>query len=185
MLTVKKDSYKIGVEEIEGLEQAMRLIMAPVRKAVQEHVYWGDVELSVTEYKSRDGFIPYSHNLGGIQLCEIIPECESGSFKFLTFGEWDGEHYCDGTDKDNCDCSTGTDGEYDARLRIWLKLESVDVTTGKMSFYLVVCGGNGDAPYFRTHSEETYLETEFSCKGLKGLSKAASKHIQKVLKLLK
>lgn len=180
-----KYSYKIGSQEIEGLEAEMHRLMKPVLDVLRDKMYWNrEAEFETVEYKSRDGFIAHSHNCGGLMFHAVIPECESMEFGFLSFGEWDGTHYCDETDIENCNCSEAQDGEYDAAIRIWFKFEGIQ-EDGSLKFYLVVAGGNGDAPYFRTQYEETYFEAEFSCKSISGLKRAAAKHIKAVLKLLK
>lgn len=176
---------KIGIDEVVGLKQAMIDLMKPIQSALKENIYWSDVELNESKYKSRDGFMPYSSNCGGIDIVEVIPQCEEYSFKFLDFGEWDGTHYCDGKDHENCKCSMSNDGELDAKLRIWFKFEGIDDSTKALKFYLYMGGGNDDAPYFRTKYEATLFEAEFECKSVKGLKRAASKHVNKLLKLIK
>lgn len=185
-LKIKKEYpfSKIGINEVQGLKAAMKSVIEPVRAAIKENIYWSDVELIESEYISRDGFIPHSHNCGGFEITEVIPECEQYEFGYLEFGSWDGEHYCDGSDKDNCECSSDSDGHYDAKLRVWFKFEGIDEDSHELKFYLYLGGGNGDAPYFRTQYEATVFETEFTCKSIKGLSRASSKHIKKLLKII-
>jgi len=177
-------SYKVGVDEIVGLKAAMQSAMAPIRALLRDKAYW-DRELSFSdlEYKSRDGFSPYAHNCGGVEMGLHVPECEKYDFDFLEFGEWDGEHYCDGTDKENCECPYGVDGEYDAYLRIILKFEGID-DDGSFNFYLNISGGNNDAPYFRVSKMPDLFEAEFSCKSVAGLKRAAAKHIKAALKVV-
>ncbi len=183
-LLIKEDpkSHKIGINEVVGLKQAITEVMKPIQQALKDKVYWNDCKLEELEYKSRDGFIPYSHNCGGLELAVIVPKCEEYDFGFLTFGEWDGEHYCDGTDKDNCECMYDQDGEYDAYLRIILKFEGIE--DGKLKFYLSMHGGNGDAPYFRTKYSEDYFEADFECSSIEGLKRASSKHVKALIKIL-
>jgi len=179
------NSYKLGLDEVVGLEAAMREVAKPILDALREHMYWNrDVNWDKAEYKSRDGFIPYKSNCGGLEIIEVIPECERCDFDYLEFGEWDGEHHCDGTDTDNCECAYAVDGEYDAKLRIWFKFEGFDEDTGSLNFYLYLGGGNGDAPYFRTKYESTVFEREFSCKSVAGLKRAASKHVADLAKII-
>ena len=73
-----KHSYKIGMEEIEGLEHAMRQAFEPVLESIAGRIYWYDKDrlISKAEYKSRDGFIPHSDNYGGLEIQAIIPSCE-------------------------------------------------------------------------------------------------------------
>lgn len=166
----KGDSYKVGMNEVIGLEAAMRETIKPVLDTIKNRLYWNEsLDFEPVEYKSRDGFIPHSHNLGGLQLWTVIPKCEEYNFSFLTFGDYDSDYDYDG-DSDHLD----------AGLRIWFKLDSVDNDT--LNFYLVMAGGNGDAPYFRTKYEETYFEAEFSCKSVNGVKKAANKHIKALIK---
>lgn len=180
-LLVDQSSYKIGVDEISGIKDVLTELLEPVRAAIQENVYWSKVELSDAPYKWRDGFIPHSHNCGGIKIFEVIPKCEECNFEYLEFGEWDGTHCCDGSDIDNCDCAHDVDGHYDAALEIWLKFEGFD-DKGNMQFYLVMSGGNHDAPYFR--NTPTVFESEFKAKTLEQLKTVGKKHVQKLLKAM-
>lgn len=177
-------SYKVGINEVAGLETAMREIVAPLLKEIRSKTYWDrDSDFEVNEYKSRDGFIPYSDNCGGLEYTAIIPECESYDWSFLEFGEWDGEHYCDGSDKDNCECPDDNDGHYDAKFRVWFKFEGIE--DGEMKFWLYMGGGNGDAPYFRTKYEATVFEASFTAKTLSELKLKAKKPVQDLLKIIK
>lgn len=178
-------SKKIGVNEIIGLKDAMRDLMKPLQESILDKTYWNNqIDLIDSEYLSRDGFWAHSHNCGGLEISEIIPQCEEHNFTHLTFGEWDGQHYCDGKDKDNCECPYDSDGHYDAKLRIWFKFEGYDPNTKELSFYLYCGGGNGDAPYFRTKYEETVFEASFTCKSVEGLNRAASKHFKALMKVI-
>ena len=182
-IQIKEDpnSHKIGVDEVIGLKAEMLKLMKAVQKQIKRNVYWSNVELEESEYKSRDGFIPYSHNNGGIQIIEVIPKCEEYSFGYLEFGE------CDECGVKQCgymECASESEGHLDAKLRVWLKFEGVNKETGELDFYLYLGGGNGDAPYFRTHAEKTIFESEFSCKTVKGLIKAAHPHFKKLLKVM-
>lgn len=177
-------SHKIGIDEIVGLKEAMTKLMKPIQDAIQDKAYWArETMFEPSEYKSRDGFIPYSHNCGGLDLTIIVPKCEESDFGFLEFGEWDGTHYCDEKDKENCECPYDQDGEYDAKLRIWLKFEGLN-EDGKLEFYLYMGGGNADAPYFRTEDEIEVFEASFTCSSVAGLNRAASKHIKGLLKVI-
>ncbi len=179
------NSYKLGLDEVEGLETAMRRAFEPIKKILANKIYWRDTfDVDTVAYKSCDGFIPHSHNCGGLQIHEIIPECERYEFDFLDFGEWNGEHSLDCKNHNECDCSLPVDGEFDAALRIWFKFEGLD-DDDKLNFYLVVSGGNNDAPYFRTKYENTYFKAEFSCSSVNGLQRAASKHIKAIVDLIK
>lgn len=174
---VQGDSYKIGIKEVVGLETAMREAMVPLAEALKQKIYWSDIDLKDTEYKSRDGFIPYSDNCGGIQILEIVPKCEECEFDFISFGECNTPEDC----KDECMCSV--EGHLDAKLRIWLKFEGIE--NGVMSFYLVVSGGNADAPYFREKYSSTIFEASFQTASLAMFKKKAARHVAKVLELIK
>lgn len=188
MIKIKKqyEFSKVGIDEVVGLKDAMLKLIKPIESAIQEKAYWlkDNSIIENSEYKSRDGFIAHSHNCGGLEINEIIPEFEQDKFPFLEYGEWDGTHY-DCEDPTDCECMYAQDGEYDAKLRIWFKFEGYNPETNELNFYLYLGGGNGDAPYFRTKYEQTVFETEFSCKSIKGLNKASAKHIKKLLKIIK
>lgn len=184
-LKIRHDSYKIGVDEIEGLKDAMKQAIAPVLAEIKDRIYWDDcLDSKFTEYKSRDGFIPYNHNCGGIEITLIVPNCEVSSFKYLEYVECDD---CEAGDGNQCgykgmECGAEGDGHLDSKLRVWLKFEGL--TDGEMHFYLYCGGGNGDAPYFRTKYENTYFAAEFSAKSLAGFKLAAKRHVTKLLKEL-
>jgi hypothetical protein len=170
-----KQAYKIGVDEIEGLKEAMQNAMLPIRDALRDKAYW-DRELAFDdmEYKGRDGFIPYSHNHGGVVLGLHVPECEQYDWGFLEFGE-----HGECCDENGCN----QDGELDAYLRIILKFEGVD-EDGNLQFYMNMAGGNNDAPYFRVSELPDLFEAEFTCKSVAGLKRAAAKHVNSILKTL-
>lgn len=169
-------SYKIGVDEIEGLRAALVDAISPVTKALKSKIYWYDeIEINDLEYKSRDGFIPYSHNFGGVKIGLHIPECESYEFDFLEFGE------------PEINEETGepfeNEGELDAYLRIIIKFEGFD-DDGYMTFYVNVSGGNNDAPYFRVKNMPDLFEAEFRCKTVSGIKRASNKAVKGILKLM-
>lgn len=182
-------SYKIGIDEVVGLKAEMLSLLKPVRDIIKDQIYWSEVNLDESEYKRRDGFIPHSHNCGGIQICEIIPKCEEYSFGYLEFGECDecgnaetypdGDHMCGYGGQE---CASESENHLDAKLRIWLKFEGIE--DGSLKFYLYLGGGNGDAPYFRTHSESEIFEASFECKSVSGLKRAAAKHIKALIKII-
>lgn len=176
MLKIKKEYEfeKTGMNEVVGLEKTLQKVLKPIQKALQDKIYWDTVSTRVTEYKSRDGFIAHSHNHGGLELCYIIPKCEEYSWNTIEFGEYE-------TDQD---AENDNEGHYDAKIRIWLKFEGID-DAGYMQFYLVMSGGNNDAPYFREAHSGTYFGAEFKSKTLKGIDLVAKKHINKLLKLIK
>lgn len=182
-------SYKTGVDEIEGLKEAMRDAFRPIVEELNSTFYWGMRPVRWVEYKSRDGFIPYKHNCGGIELFEVLPKCEEYSFPFVEFGECDecgdaerypdGDHLCG--DKGSY-CSAEGDGHLDAGFRIWFKFEGYNEDTGVLSFYLFAEGGNNDAPYFR--KMPTLFEASFECKSVKGLKRAATPHVRALVRFL-
>ncbi len=177
-----KSYEKIGVDEIEGLYDEMISTLTPVTKAIKDLAYWIDeTPWTPSEYKSRDGFYAHSHNLGGPELYIVIPKCEEYNFDFLEFGDYEPQEkgQSDEDYEESMQSEEG-DGLLDAKLRVWLKLESIENNT--LSFYLVLEGGNDDAPYFR--NTPTIFEADFQCKSVKGLKRAASKHIKKLLNII-
>ena len=179
MFRVKNtDSYKVGLDEVEGLKETLIDLIQPVQKAIKEKIYWSDVSLNEAEYKSRGGFSAYSGNCGGLQIAEIIPECESYDFGFLDFGECDGSEECE----EECLCSS--EGHLDAALYVWLKFEGLN-PDGTASFYLVLHGGNADAPYFRHKYTQTYFEAEFEATSLDDLRRRAQKSIGDLIKFMR
>lgn len=176
------DFLKVGVNEVKGLREELIKVVEPIQDILRDKAYWDKYMIfEDSEYISRDGFIPHSDNHGGLEIGLHVPECEKYDFDFMGFGEWDGEHYCDKTDTENCECPFGSDGEYDAYMRIWLKFEGIQ--DGFMHFYLVMSGGNDDVPYFK--SIPTLFEAEFKCKTLSQISKVSKVHINKLVKMIK
>lgn len=169
-------SYKIGLDEIQDLKSTMLDLMKPVKSALKDKIYWSEVDLNEAEYKSRDGFIPHSHNCGGIQIHEVIPKCEEYDFGYLEFGE------CDTPDECQDECLCEAEGHLDAALKIFFKFEGYDPKTGELSFYLILHGGNDDAPYFRK-SQDIY-EAEFTARSLDDLRRQASKPIGDLIRLI-
>lgn len=167
---------KVGLDEVKGLENAMRSALKPIQKHLEEKMYWArPLELSKSEYKGRDGFIPYSSNCGGLEISEHLPKCESYNFPFIDFGEcWEPES----GDMENHEC----DEHCDAHMRIWFKFEGIEA--GKMKFYLYLGGGNEDAPYFRTKYEPTIFETEFSARNLTELKTKGKAAVKTLLKAM-
>jgi hypothetical protein len=175
------NSYKIGVDEIEGLHEILVSLLKPIQDHIKESVYWSDVEIESTEYKSRDGFIPYRENCGGVQIMQVIPKCEEYKFSFLDFGQCDecGDSQCGYNGQE---CASESEGHLDAKLRIWLKFEGLQ--DGTMHFYLYCGGGNGDAPYFRTKYEHDVFEAEFTAKTLAELRKIGKLKVKELLNKL-
>lgn len=179
-------SYKLGMNEVVGLKGAMATVFKPVQDVLKEKVYWDNCELDEVEYKGRDGFIPHSHNRGGLMIGIHVPKCESYEFDFLEFGECED---CDYSKEDGLcgykgqECASESEGHLDAYLRIWFKFEGID-DEGNLQFYINACGGNGDAPYFRVEHLTDLFEASFTCKSLAGLKRAASKHIKALVKLI-
>lgn len=173
-----------GMEEIKGLKQAIEKALAPIKDSLQGRVYWDTLKYSEREYKSRDGFIPYSHNKGGLELTIGVPKTEEHNFEFLEFGT------CDGCLQDGPECCADhggeclydMDGQLDAFLRVALKFEGLH--DGGLKFYIFVEGGNNDAPYFRSKYLPTLFEAEFTAKSVLGVPVSAKKHVNKILKLI-
>lgn len=163
--------YKIGVNEVDGLKPLMIKLMKPLKTALKKNLYWSDVNLHEAEYISRDGFIPHSHNAGGIEIFEVIPKSEEYDFGFLTFGDYDEE-----------DEEHENDEGLEAALQIFFKFEGYDPETKKLSFYLVLSGGNNDAPYFR--NIPTLFETEFTAKSLAEVKNKGELAIKKLIKFM-
>lgn len=183
-------SYKIGMKEVEGLEAAIRLAFKPVENLIRDKAYWSSDFLRQVEYKSRDGFIPHSHNCGGLEIGLVVPKCEEYEFNFLEFGECedcgDAEKYPEGDHQcgyEGIECASDSDGHLDAYLKIWFKFEGIN-EDGELEFYINACGGNGDAPYFRVQHLSDIFEASFTCKSVAGLNRAASKHIKALVKVL-
>lgn len=174
---IDNGNYKTCVDNVEGLMPAMHAAIEPVREWLKSRCYWTDVDVTETEYKSRDGFIPYRDNCGGVQLLEIIPECEQYDFQFLEFGE----HDADCCDPQSGDCSVSNEGHLDAKFRVWLKFEGVN-DDGELEFYLYAGGGNGDAPYFRTKYEATIFEESFTARSIPEFKRRASGAVNRLLK---
>lgn len=56
-VTKEYNFSKVGMNEVEGLADAMKQAMVPVQEFVKDRTYWLDtVELTEAEYKSRDGY---------------------------------------------------------------------------------------------------------------------------------
>lgn len=186
MIIKKEYSFsKVGIDEIQGLKQEMIRLMKPIQDILKQSIYWSDVELFEAEYKYRDGFSPHSHNCGGIKIREHVPQCEEYEFDWLGFGEWDGTHYCSDDNSDTCECMYDDDGHYDAFFSIWFKFEGYNEDTKELEFYLVMSGGNNDAPYFREEHLPTLFEASFTCKSVFELKRIATKHINKLIKVIK
>lgn len=175
-------TYKVGMNEVEGLEDSINKCLIPLKEVLQEKMYWCKPEFYPAEYLSRDGFIANSHNHGGLQLRAVLPKCEEYNFTSITFGEV--------TDEDLKACKTDEDrellysshedeGNLDAGLNIWFKFEGFN-ESGEMMFYLVVSAGNNDAPYFRTIP--TIFETSFTVKTLKQLEFKGTQAVKKLIK---
>lgn len=188
-------SYKLGMNEVVGLKAAITEAFSPIKELLKDKAYWNEsLDFEELEYKSRDGFIPYGHNCGGLELSMHVPRCEQYEFGFLEFGECDGcnedQTACCGMIDDPKDpnynhgeCGYESEGHLDAYLRIIFKFEGVN-EDGELEFYINACGGNGDAPYFRVQYLTDLFEASFTSKSVKGVKRAASKHIKALLKAL-
>lgn len=182
-------SYKCGMNEVVGLRAALVETFKPVQALLKDKIYWNDCEFKDAEYLRRDGFIPYSHNCGGLILDVIVPKCEEYSFGCMEFGECEdcgnaelypeGDHQCGYRGQE---CAYEAEGHLDARLRIWLKFKGIN-EDGELEFYINASGGNDDAPYFRNLPD--LFEASFTAKSVAGVKRAASKHIKALLEVLK
>lgn len=173
----KHNSYKVGMNEVKGLNKAMHSVMSPLQAFIKDKIYWNNCELTDTEYLSRDGFMAYSENFGGVELSLVVPKCEEYEFGFLRFGECDDQE-CD----HDRECMYEGEGHLDAKFRVWLKFEGIK--DGVMNFYLYCGGGNDDAPYFRVKNEVTVFESEFTAKTIKEFKAKAKIQVNKLLKQL-
>jgi hypothetical protein len=190
MNTLKIDqgnSYKIGLDEIVGLKDVLNEVIKPLVDHLNEQQSWTSpdwFQVECAEYKSRDGFIPHSDNLGGLVVAAIIPECGQGDFPMCSFPEF--EPSSDNLTDEEIDAereSDGANGYLDSYLRIFLKLESIDPETGEMKFYINACTCD-EAPYFRLKYSSDLFESEFTVTSFKQLRTVGAKHINKLIKVL-
>lgn len=192
MRTAKHSWAKEGFHELRGLSKAMTDVLKPLSEHLESALYWKDAPaFEPSEYKARDGFMPFSSNHGGLECVAVIPSCERYDWDFLEFGECDecgsaelglnryGSPKQCGYNGD--ECSAESEGHLDAKLRIWFKFEGVN-DKGEMEFYLYMGGGNGDAPYFR--NEPTIFEASFKARTLRELRERAKKHVAKLMKVM-
>ncbi len=177
-------SYKIGLNEVQDLKETMLEIMKPIQAALKSKIYYSEVDLDEAAYKSCDGFIPYSHNCGGIEISEVIPKCEEYDFSYLEFGD------CEHTSDDDCgydddgssECVNECEGHLDAALKIFFKFEGLD-KNGTGSFYIILHGGNSDAPYFRSSTD--IYEAEFDASTMDELKRNSQKAISDLIRIIK
>lgn len=174
-------TYKIGMNEVAGLETSITKCLEPLKQALTKKVC-EDITFESAEYLRRDGFIPHGHNCGGLQFNNTIPKFMACEFCKLEFGEV--------TDDDLADCKTdeereeleqsySDEGYLDCHLSIWFKFEGFN-DDGEMMFYLVASAGNNDAPYFR--NIPTIFEVEFKCNTLKQLENLGTKKVNAMIK---
>ena len=175
-------TYKIGMNEVQGLEASLNKCLEPLKKLLEEKIYWSKVEFERAEYLRRDGFIPHSHNCGGLQFNVTIPKCESYGFGSIEFGEVTDDDLKDcknDQEREEVEQSYEDEGHLDAHLSIWFKFEGFN-ESGEMKFYLVASAGNDDAPYFR--NIPTIFETDFTVKTLKQLEFRGLQAVKKLIK---
>lgn len=175
-------TYKIGMNEVERLEASIRTCLEPLKLVLEDKVYWDHIVFQKAEYLSRDGFIPHSHNCGGLQFNVTIPKCEQYNFGKIEFGEItddDLKDYQSDEERQKLEQSYEDEGHLDAHLSIWFKFEGFN-NNGEMKFYLVASAGNNDAPYFRTIP--TIFESEFTVKTLKQLEFRGLQAVKKLIK---
>lgn len=171
-------SYKLGLDEVEGLNDALSEALNPLTEALNKLCYWTTIEPEKTEYKRRDGFIPHAHNCGGLLLFVIVPKCEEYDFSFLDFNEY--ESICEDGRCGECDCCNPE--HLALAFRVWLKFEGLD--DGTMSFYLYA-SQNDEAPYFRNNYETDLFEKEFESQSLEETKLKASHAVRELMKTLK
>lgn len=179
--------YKVGVDEVVGLKTAMQKVMQPVADALGEIQSWGDrdwFKLEELEYKSRDGFSAHSHNHGGIEISSVIPECGQMDFPMLAWPEYTPSDKGMSEDAQDEERETeAVEGYLDSHLRIILKFEGIDETTGHLTFYINACTCD-EAPYFRLKYSSDLFESEFTCASVKGLERASARHIKAMMRVL-
>jgi hypothetical protein len=174
---------KIGMNEVQGLRDVLADLLEPIRDVLADTCYWTGVTLNDTEYQSRDGFIPHSHNCGGLDISLVIPKCESYNFDFLKFGEYEHDETLSDSENEENEDAENNEGHNDASLRIWFKFEGIN-EENEMQFYLYAGGGNNDAPYFRHKYGKTIFESSFKAKTLSELKKIGAKEIKKLSKMM-
>lgn len=182
-LKIDRTGYKVGSQEIAGMHAAMSEVLAPLLAALKDRIYWDDnLGFGPAEYKSRDGFIPHSHNKGGLELHTVIPKCEEYNFGFLEFGECEdcGEAQCGYHGQE---CGAESEGHLDAAFRVWLKFEGFNAD-GRMEFYLVASGGNGDAPYFREKHFTTLFERSFTARTLAEFRTRGARAVKALVRMI-
>lgn len=174
-----KYCYKYGIDDMQPLKSAMLHALVPIQLHLQKNIYWSNVCIDYTEYKSRDGFIPHSSNCGGVEICEIIPRYELYDFTFIPVTEcWEPNEKYEG-DLENHEC----DEHCNHKLRVWFKFEGLD-DKGNGMFWLYCGGGNGDAPYFRVEHEQDIFEHSFKAKNVADFKIKAKKAVSKLLKVM-
>ena len=189
---VEGNSYKIGMDEVMGLENMLNQVVKPLQDILLKKVYWmNEVNFNKREYKSRDGFSAYSHNCGGIEFREVIPECEASSFNFLEFGEVDSDDIDGYSSMSDEEKEIARDkevddsiGYFDSALLIGISFEGFN-KKGQLQFYIYLSGGNGDAPYFRTKSLTDIFDASISAYTMVDAQKKLTLQINKILKIIK
>lgn len=180
-------SYKVGVDEIVGLKAELRNAIKPLVAALKSEVYWmNEIPVESIEYKSRGGFIPHSHNHGGVEINLVIPKCEGYKFPALEFGECEGCNddctKCTRFDENSSgECVSENEGHLDARLRIIILFEGIN-ENDELEFYVNVCGGNGDAPYFRIQHLGDLYNGEFKASTVGDVVKKSKRCVNAAIK---
>ena len=181
--TPKYSLGKITVEHVPGIIEAMRESLVPLVEHIKKNMYWDDdFGPEDTEYKSRDGFIPYASNCGGVALSTIIPKCEEYNFSWLEFGECDDEECNCKKEDSNGECLGYVDGSQDSYFKLWVKFEGIKA--GKLQFYINLSGGNGDAPYFRNKYLPDLYENSFACKTVGEFKRKMKSEVKKLIKVM-
>jgi hypothetical protein len=179
------DSYKVGVDEVVGLERVMRHVLKPLLGALNDANSWsgdGWVKFDKAEYKSRDGFIPYAENCGGVLIDGVIPSCGISDFPGIEGNEFEPSSPTLTDDEYQAELESAEgEGHLDSHLRVFFKFEGFD-DKGHMKFYLNAAYSN-EAPYFRHHKHSVDLfEVEFTASTLVELNAKAPKHVARCIK---
>lgn len=181
------DSYKIGLDEVVGLKLVLTSLMKPLQAALNEQQSWGShdwFQITEAEYKSRDGFIPYNSNCGGLMIESVVPDWGQYDFQCLAWPEFTpSSESLTEEEQDEERQSDSDGGQLDSYLRIFLKFEGFNEKTGAIQFYLNASTCD-EAPYFRLKYSKDLFESSFEAKTLVELHTKGKKHIAKLIKRL-
>ena len=117
---------------------------------------------------------------------QIIPKCGEHDFPKLEFPEYsEREAGMSDDEYDRQRDSEDGEGYCDIHLRIWMKLESVELLSDGnylLKFYLLADNDHTDAPYFRHKNSTTVYESEFQACTLAQFERIATKKIKELIK---